>query len=85
MIFLYNNYEVDYKVFINLMEWFHSMIIIKEKYIVEYMFKEGTRAYTESPMRAPFPTVDQALSFISDIKLTFKKSIEWIHINIETE
>ena len=67
------------------MEWFHSMIIIKEKYIVEYMFKEGTRAYTESPMRAPFPTVDQALSFISDIKLTFKKSIEWIHINIETE
>ena len=85
MIFLYNNYEVDYKVFINWMEWFHSMIIIKEKYIVEYMFKEGTRAYTESPMRAPFPTVDQALSFISDIKLTFKKSIEWIHINIETE
>ena len=85
MIFLYNNYEVVYKVFINWMEWFHSMIIIKEKYIVEYMFKEGTRAYTESPMRAPFPTVDQSLSFISDIKLTFKKSIEWIHINIETE
>ena len=55
------------------------------KYVVEYMFKEGTRAYTESPMRAPFPTVDQALSFISDIKLTFKKSIEWIHINIETK
>ena len=24
------------------------------KYVVEYMFKEGTRAYTESPMRAPF-------------------------------
>lgn len=55
------------------------------KYVVEYMFKEGTRAYTESPMRAPFQTVDQSLSFISDIKLTFKKSIEWIHINIETE
>ena len=55
------------------------------KYVVEYMFKEGTRAYTESPMRAPFQTVNQSLSVISDIKLTFKKSIEWIHINIETE
>lgn len=55
------------------------------KYVVEYMFKEGTRAYTESPMRAPFPTVDQAISFIKDIKAAFKKSIEWIHINLETD
>ena len=55
------------------------------KCVVEYMFKEGTRAYTESPMRAPFPTVDQAISFIKDMKATFKKSIEWIHIKLETE
>lgn len=55
------------------------------KYVVEYMFKEGTRAYTESPMCAPFPTVDQAISFIKDMKAAFKKSIEWIHINLETD
>ena len=55
------------------------------KCVVEYMFKEGTRAYTESPMRAPFPTVDQAISFINDMKAAFKKSIEWIRINFETE
>ena len=55
------------------------------KYVVEYMFKEGTRAYTESPMRSQFPTVDQAISFIKDMKEAFKKSIEWIHIKFETE
>ena len=33
MIFLYNHYEVVYKVFIDLMEWFHSMIILKEKWL----------------------------------------------------
>lgn len=55
------------------------------KYVVEYMFKEGTRAYTESPMHAPFPAVDQAISFIKDMKAAFKKSIEWIHIKFETE
>ena len=42
------------------------------KYVVEYMFKEGTRAYNESPMRAPFPAVDQAISFIKDIKAALK-------------
>lgn len=55
------------------------------KCVVEYMFKECTRAYTESPMRAPFPTVDQAISFIKDMKVAFNKPIEWIHINFETE
>ena len=55
------------------------------KCVVEYMFKEGTRAYTESPTRAPFPTVDQAISFIKDKKEALKKYIEWIHINFETD
>lgn len=54
------------------------------KCIVEYMFKEGTRAYTESPMLAPFPTVDQAISFIEDMKKAFKNSIEWMYIHLET-
>ena len=34
------------------------------KCVVEYMFKEGTRAYTESPICAPFPAVDQAISLL---------------------
>lgn len=50
-------------------------------YTVEYMFKEGTRAYTESPTIAPFPTVDQALSFIEDMKKAFTNSIEWMYIH----
>ena len=54
------------------------------KCIVEYMFKEGTRAYTKSPMLAPFPTVDQAIEFISDMKRTFANSIEWMYIHLET-
>ena len=54
------------------------------KCIVEYMFNEGTRAYTESPMLAPFPTVDQAISFIEDMKKAFKNSIEWMYIHLET-
>lgn len=50
-------------------------------FTVEYMFKEGSRGYTPSPMIAPFPTVDQAISFIKDIKEAFKNSIEWIYLH----
>ena len=45
------------------------------KCVVEYMFKEGTCAYTDSPMRAPFPTVDHAISFIKDMKAAFKNPL----------
>ena len=52
--------------------------------VVEYMLKQGTRAYTESPMIAPFPTVDQAIAFIEDMKKSFHNSIEWMYIHLET-
>ena len=51
------------------------------RYTVEYMFKYGTRAYTDSPTIAPFHTLDQALSFIEDMKKVFANSIEWIYIH----
>lgn len=51
------------------------------RYTVEYMFKYGTRAYTDSPTIAPFPTLDQALSFIEDMKKAFSNSIERIYIH----
>ena len=51
---------------------------------VEYMFKYGTRAYTENSMFAPFPTIDQAISFIEGMKMLFSDSIEWMFIHIKT-
>ena len=66
------------------MEWLHSITHKMEtimRYTVEYMFKYGTRAYTDSPTIAPFPTLDQALSFIEDMKKVFANSIEWIYIH----
>lgn len=54
------------------------------KYVVEYMFKEDTRAYNESPMYATFDTIDQAISFINNMKKVFSNSIEWMYIHFET-
>lgn len=52
--------------------------------VVEYMFKEDSSAYTQSPIFEPFPTVDQAISFIDDMKRDFENSIEWIYIHLQT-
>jgi hypothetical protein len=53
------------------------------KCTVEYMFKPDTEAYKESSIFAQFSTVDQAMAFISDMKIAFANSIEWMYIHLE--
>ena len=56
------------------------------KYTVEYVFKKDAVTYDngESPMYATFDTVDQAISFINNMKKVFSNSIEWMYIHFET-
>lgn len=52
------------------------------KFIVEYMFKQGTDSYTESPLVKPFTTVDQAIDFIKDTMELYP--VEWMFIHLES-
>ena len=56
------------------------------KYTVEYVFKKDAVTYDndESPMYATFDTIDQAISFINNMKKVFSNSIEWMYIHFET-
>ena len=54
------------------------------KYTVEYVFKKDTVNSDESPMYATFDTIDQAISFINNMKKVFSNSIEWMYIHFET-
>ena len=54
------------------------------KYTVEYVFKKDTISNDESPMYATFDTVDQAISFINNMKKVFSNSIEWMYIHFDT-
>ena len=55
------------------------------KYTVEYVFKKDAVTYDnyESPMYATFDTIDQAISFINNMKKIFSNSIEWMYIHFD--
>ena len=55
------------------------------KYTVEDVFKKDARTYDndESPMYATFDTIDQAISFINNMKKVFSNSIEWMYIHFD--
>ena len=53
------------------------------KYTVEYVFKKDVVNNDESPMYATFDTVDQAISFINNMKKVFSNSIEWMYIHFD--
>ena len=54
------------------------------KYTVEYVFKKDSVNNNESTMYATFDTIDQAISFIDNMKKVFSNSIEWMYIHFET-
>lgn len=55
------------------------------KYTVEYVFKKDDVTYDndKSPMYATFDTIDQAISFINNMKKVFSNSIEWMYIHFD--